>query len=255
MNKSEIVNSVVKAFGGNTFVGKEKSKCKKRTYNVETLVQACTTVVKVDVYPVQHLQIPLASLYQMENRDHWYGKATVPLSASIPSNTNETQQIDFFCYPEYNTERKQLEFRTFDFTHILTNLRTQILTRGLDYCKKEHYEHLSANRLDILSLALVVDKIDQQNAFTAMWMFNYDAEKYMHDNNFTEMAHFIKLVRNWHDTCNRRGLSTDTRVKFLFEMHEFLTKGINFNAVPFQFPEDMYVDLHGKLSRQYCRQF
>ena len=122
MNKSEIVNSVVKAFGGNTFVEKEKSKCKKRTYNVETLVQACTTVVKVDVYPVQHLQIPLASLYQMENRDHWYEKATVPLSASIPTDTNETQRIDFFCYPEYNTERKQLEFRTFDFTHILTNL-------------------------------------------------------------------------------------------------------------------------------------
>ena len=91
MNKSEIVNSVVKAFGGNTFVEKEKSKHKKRTYNVETLVQACTTVVKVDVYPVQNLQIPLASLYQMENRDHWYGKATVPLSASIPTDTNETQ--------------------------------------------------------------------------------------------------------------------------------------------------------------------
>ena len=81
-----------------------------------------------------------------------------------------------------------------------------------------------------------MDKIDQQNAFTAMRMFNYDVEKYMHDNNFTETAHFIKLVQNWHDACNRRGLSADTRVKFLFEMLEFLTKGINFNAVPFQFP-------------------
>ena len=215
---------------------KKKNKHKKRTYNVETLVQACTTVVKVDVYPVQHLQIPLASLYQMENRDHWYGKATVPLSAPIPSDTDETQQIDFFCYLEYNTERKQLEFRTFDFTHILTNLRTQILTRGLDYCQKEHYEDLSAHRPDILSLALVVDKIDQQNAFTAMRMFNYNVEKYMRDNNFTETAHFIELVRNWHDACNHMGLSADTRVKFLFEMHEFLTRGINFNAVPSQFP-------------------
>ena len=64
----------------------------------------------------------------------------------------------------------------------------------------------------------------------------YDVEKYMRDNNFTETAHFIKLVRNWHDACNHRGLSADTRVKFLFEMHEFLTRGINFNAVPSQFP-------------------
>ena len=69
-----------------------------------------------------------------------------------------------------------------------------------------------------------------------MQMFNYDVEKYMHDNNFTGTAHFIKLVRNWHDACNHRGLSADTRVKFLFEMHEFLTRGINFNAVPSQFP-------------------
>ena len=89
MNKSEMVNSVVKAFGGNTFVEQEKNMRKKRTF-VETLVQACTTVVKVDVYPVQHLQIPLASLYQMENRDHLHGKATVLLSVPIPSDTDET---------------------------------------------------------------------------------------------------------------------------------------------------------------------
>ena len=87
-----------------------------------------------------------------------------------------------------------LEFRTFDFTHILTNLRTQILTRGFEYCKREHFEHLSVNRPDILSLALVFDKIDQQNAFTAMRMFNYDVENYMCTNRFEETADFIKLV-------------------------------------------------------------
>ena len=66
------------------------------------------------------------------------------------------------------------------------NLNLKLIT-----AQKEHYEDLSVNRPDILSLALVVDKIDQQNAFTAMWMFNYDVEKYMRDNNFTETAHFI----------------------------------------------------------------
>ena len=67
--------------------------------------------------------------------------------------------------------RGQVEIRTFDFTHILTNLRAQILTRGLEYCKKEHFKHLSEHRPDILSLSLVFDRIDQQNAFTAMQMF------------------------------------------------------------------------------------
>ena len=40
---------------------------------------------------------------------------------------------------------------------------------------------------------------------------------------------------NWHDACNRRGLSADTRVTYLCEMHNFLTDGVNFNSVPFQF--------------------
>ena len=66
-------------------------------------------------------------------------------------------------------------------------------------------------------------------------MFNYDVEQYMHENNFTETADFIRAVRNWHDACNCHGLSADTRVLCLTEMHEFLTKGINFDAVPFQY--------------------
>ena len=127
--------------------------------------------------------------------------------------------MDLFSYPERNTQTGDLEFRTFDFTHILTNLHTQILIRGFEYCKREHFEHLSVNRPDILSLALVFDKIDQQNTFTAMRMFNYDVENYMRTNGFEETAHFIKLVRNWHDACNRRGLSANERVQHLFAMH------------------------------------
>ena len=138
-------------------------------------------------------------------------------------------------YLERNTQTGDLEFRTFDFTHILTNLRTQILTQGFEYCKREHFEHLSVNRPDILSLALVFDKIDQQNAFTAMRMFNYDVENYMRTNGFEETAYFIKLVRNWHDACNRCGLSANERVQHLIAMHKFLTKAVNFDSVPFQF--------------------
>ena len=69
-----------------------------------------------------------------------------------------------------------------------------------------------------------------------MRMFNYDIENYMRTNGFEETADFIKLVRNWHDACNRRGLSADERVQHLFAMHEFLTKAVNFDSVPFQFP-------------------
>ena len=129
----------------------------------------------------------------------------------------------------------QVEIRTFDFTHILTNLHAQILTRGLEYCKKEHFEHLSEHRPDILSLSLVFDRIDRQNAFTAMQMFNEKVESYMHSAGFTGTANFVKLIRNWHEACNKCGLPADTRVAYLHNMHNFLTCGINFNAIPFQY--------------------
>ena len=206
-------------------------------FNPETLTTACVNHIKSIDYPAEHIQIPLALLQQIKNRSKWRNNATVPLSSYIPGcDSNQTRIINFFSYPEYSRERQQIEFRTFDFTHILMNLRTQILTRGLDYCKKEHFEHLSTNNPGLLSLALVFEKIDQQNAFTAMRMFNYDVEHYMRSNGFVQTADFIRLVRNWHDACNCRGITADDRVKVLTEMHEFLTKEINFDSVPFQYP-------------------
>ena len=159
------------------------------------------------------------------------------MKAKIPSRSekDQLQEINFFSYPEKDGENGHLNFQTFDFTHILTNLCTQILTRGFDYCPKEHFQDLSINRPDILSLALVFDKIDQPNAFTAMRMFNYDVERYMREKGFEDTADFIRLVRNWHKACNKRGIPADERVIKLFEMHKFLTAGVNFDSVPFQF--------------------
>ena len=62
----------------------------------------------------------------------------------VPSkNADSKEYMEYFSYPNVSDDRQQIEFRTFDFTHILTNLRTQILTRGLEFCHKTHFEHLS----------------------------------------------------------------------------------------------------------------
>ena len=60
-------------------------------------------------------------------------------------------------------------------------MRCQILTRGFDFCQKHHFEELCKDRPDILSIASVFDKIDTQNAFTAMRMFHYNVECWMKD--------------------------------------------------------------------------
>ena len=128
MLKAEKVNAIVTAFGGTNFA--EVKRCGKKIHNPDSLLLSCTNVIKGNDFPVEHIQIPLASLLQIEERRKWCENATVPLTCRVPGG-----HIKFFSYPELNTLRAQLEFRTFDFTHILTNLRTQILTRGLDYCK------------------------------------------------------------------------------------------------------------------------
>ena len=227
MVKVEIVNEIVKAFGGNNFVNIERRK--KKLFNPESLVTLCVNSMKNNSFPKKLIQIPLASLLQIEHRHEWFGRATVPLKCYVPTSTQgKIKTIDFFSYPEFCHLRNQLEFRTFDFMHVLTNLHTQILTQGLEYCKREHFEHLSIHKPGLLSLALVFEKTDKQNAFTAMCMFNYDVERYMRENNFVDTANFIQLVRNWHDACNHHGLSADMRVLYLMEMHEFLTKGNKF---------------------------
>ena len=240
--KAENCNVIVAAFGGNNLVIPDLGHRKERIYQPDSLLTLASAAIKNESFPIEHIQVPLCTVIQRENHYKWIQKSTVPLFAPIPSESDSrlVTAHENFCYPEFSEDRQQLEPRTFDFTHILTNMRCQILTRGFDFCPKHHFEELCKDRPDILSIASVFDKIDMQNAFTAMRMFHYNVERWMKDKGYLETAKFIKLVRNWHDACNRRGLTADTRVRYLNELHVFLTHGINFNCVPFQFP-DRYI--------------
>ena len=237
--KAENVNIIVSAFGSAPLTNIECSHKKDKLYQPDTLLTLVSCALKLESYPVEHLQISLGTVIHRQLKEDWYANATCPLSVPIPHEHNSAlvKEMEFFSYPEMSTNINQLEPRTFDFTHILTNIRNQILTRGFQFCKNEHFKELCNECPDILSIALVYDKIDTQNAFTAMKMFNYSVERWMIQKGYKDTAKFIRLIRNWHDACNRHGLSADRRVLYLNDMHEFLTQGINFNSVPFQFPE------------------
>ena len=62
MLKFEIVNSIVKGFGGEIVTTGNSTRRKKMCFNAENLMQICTNAIKLASFPVQHLQIPLASL-------------------------------------------------------------------------------------------------------------------------------------------------------------------------------------------------
>ena len=45
-------------------------------------------------------------------------------------------------------------------------------------------------------------------------------------------ANFICIVRNWFRACNEHGLKADEWVEYLYDMHHFLTTGIDFHKFP-----------------------
>ena len=136
------------------------------------------------------------------------------LMAYIPNSTaTEVHDVvEYFSIPEYSTDRDQVELKMMDYTHMLTNMRNHILTHSYDFCPKEHFQYIADNRPDILSRALVHDKIDIQNAFFAMKMFSRPMEDYLWENGFMETADFICLVRQWHSTCSLKKIHISDKV-------------------------------------------
>ena len=236
--KSTHVNNIVKAFGGNMYV-EEGTRRQRKMMNPETLKSLAKKILMGTDFETSKLQIPVGTLLARRHKADWFRRSTIDPSVYVPcfdapaGRTGET--LHLFSYPEKMNDEPLPMFRTFDYTHILTNMRSHILSRGYDFCPKEDFEWIVENTSGVLSRYMVEYKMDGQNAFSAMKMFGADVTQCLEENGFTESAHFVNLVRNWHNACDERGLSADLRVSHLADMYKFLTKDINFWSVPFQF--------------------
>ena len=51
----------------------------------------------------------------------------------------------------------------------------------------------------------------------------------MIENGYTEMANFIKIMRNWFHACNDHGIKADEHVEHWYNMHNYLIQDIEFN--------------------------
>ena len=54
----------------------------------------------------------------------------------------------------------------------------------------------------------------------------------MTERGYTVTAYFVGLTRNWHNACNKQGLSAETQLQYLLEMHPSLTARIDFDKFP-----------------------
>ena len=96
--------------------------------------------------------------------------------------------------------------RTFDYTHILNNLRYHICSKGLEGIKTTAFIDVSNVNHDVLPRAIVEDKMDRQNCTISQRFFSSDVQEILESNGDHAEAEFVELTRNWFRACDERGM-------------------------------------------------
>ena len=183
----------------------------------------------MEKFPLLVLQAAYAGLVHVKNRREWHRRKTITMEAYVPIVGDF---VPLFYFPEFSEVRQQIEVRTMDYTHQLTNLRGIICKRGLENVKKSEFERIANLFPEILSKGIVQGELDKQCASLAIELFSEKVECKLLQNRARNEALFVKLVRNWYKACDERGMSADDRVNNLWAFYAYLTKDIEFNKFP-----------------------
>ena len=108
-------------------------------------------------YLKEFLAAQVCKINHMEGVHEWESNSNVEIIVDLP--WINTQHL-IFNYPEWNSGRKQCEMRTFDYTHILNNLRFHACYKGFHNICTQTFIDVSNEDHDVLPRALVEDKID-----------------------------------------------------------------------------------------------
>ena len=180
-------------------------------------------------YPKEYLAAALCKIGHLQSIDEWERNSTIPVHIDVPG-------LDvphcIFNYPEISKTRQQKEMRTFDYTHILNNLRYHICNKGFEGIKTEAFLRVSEINHDVLPRTIVEDKLDRQNALISQRFFSDEVYQILKDNGYIAEAEFVSKTRNWFRACDERGLNMLCRMKYLSEMYDYLLQGLDFSTYP-----------------------
>ena len=126
----------------------------------------------------------------------------------------------------------QVEPRTLDPTHMLTNLITHICKSGFDFFDKESLIRVSEKDKDLLPRPMITEIFDQQSAEIAKCFFSEEVEHIMKQNGDIIEAHFLKMIHEWYESFDERGILPEERVSKWINLHKSLVSGINFEEFP-----------------------
>ena len=180
-------------------------------------------------YPKDFLAAPICEITHDESVARWEQKSTVPIKMYLPF-VDEHHII--FNYPEISVEQKQIEMRTFDYTHILNNLRFHISNSGFDHVRTEAFLQVSEIDHDIVPKTIVELKMDRQNCSISQRFFSADVQKILTQLGYRQEAEFVELVRMWFRACDERGMPVNDRLIHLHKMYEHLVSLLQFSHYP-----------------------
>ena len=146
--KATNINTIIKGFGGRSLVPELSTRQSSKIFNPSNFTYLAKKVLIDDAYDADRLRISLGTVITREMKAAWFKHCTVQNSQLVPfadDNPEATELMDIFSYPEMEEGNDVPLFCTFDYTHILTNMRSHILKRGYDFCPKEDFESIVDN--------------------------------------------------------------------------------------------------------------
>ena len=188
-------------------------------YNVPTLMELTETLLLSNLFPKEYLAAPYCELHHAEEVKKWEMLSPIPI---VVSDAQLGIHHIAFNFPEYNNVRNKVEMRTFDYTHILNNLRFHICNKGFDKVSTNAFLQVSNIDNEVLPRAIVEDKLDRQNASLSQRFFSEDVENILRTNGSIEEARFVKVTRGWFNACDQRGMCVEDRLSKLRDMYHYM---------------------------------
>ena len=198
-------------------------------FQPKTLFTILNSFISSGKYPKELLAAAVCKVYHMEVVSQWENNSPVPVVLNIPlANTDHI----IFNYPEKSSERDQIEMRTFDYTHILNNLRFHVSNDSIHGKSQKAFLEVSEVNHDVLPRAIVEDKLDCQNCAISRRFFSQEVQDILSQQGYEAEAEFTGLIRNWFRACDERGLDVQRRLTYLQSMYDYLLDKVSLSDYP-----------------------
>lgn len=224
--KQEKITSILQILNHESKVIEDKQKSiskKAPKFKVKKLVDMCHKVYAA--YPKAFTNSVHAALIYPAQKREWESKNPLAISP---------QSIDFnwFSYPEIHHKTGYILAKVIDGDHLLVNCRIKVCKDGFETVSKKGWHAVAELNPNIITKSLVEDLLDKQRNSYAQKTFSKEVEDAQNQMGFLECAKFSKLIRNWYEAEDKRGLTSLQRAQYRLAFREWLMHDVKLHSFP-----------------------